>query len=471
MYRIASDQPVATQFVDNGLPKQLITPADPNFDHANFYWRMELQGETAATIQGATTIGNDSLQMTPNRYRSAVVRITRGRGAGQERTITANTDKALTVAPAWDVHPDASSCWVVAEAGWQFGALSKTPPVQFEVPNRGGETVEIMGKAANVNDIECAGELSTVTRWQIEGSGVSDSDVPPAPHFGLGLAKQEGGVELSGVSFTDLTNTRTISSATLTLHYWDELSGRPSVGLAAAIAAGDASIALTAAGDAAVGSLVQIDGEVMRVEELQNNGAQYRVTRGMHGSAAVTHNAQATVYPLASKPAIAPFPPDFFGSPYSGSWSYTVALPDVRVASAELFVTNVKGNSPVASICVKDSVDNGLRTLSGGQYSIQVDGFLAVEQHAAPALVVDAPHAVRDVFAILSTAADAPVSLQLDVDGTAWCGLTIPAGSLVSAAVDGSTLGTLTAKSKMTMSVLSVGQTYPGTDLTVVVRL
>lgn len=109
----------------------------------------------------------------------------------------------------------------MAEAGWQFGALTKTSPVQFQVPNRGGETVEILGKAANVNDMECADELSTVTRWQIAGSGVSDSDVPAMPFFGIGVGKQEGTLELSGVSFTDLANTRTISAATLRLYYCD----------------------------------------------------------------------------------------------------------------------------------------------------------------------------------------------------------------------------------------------------------
>src|SRR5439155_3838422 len=120
---------------------------------------------------------------------------------------------------------------------------------------------------------------------------------------------------------------------------------------------------------------------------------QYRVTRGMHGSEAAAHAAQSPVYQLASKTVVTAFPPGFFGSPYSGSWSYTVALPDVRVASAEFFVTNQKGNSKVRSICLTDTVDTGLRTLSGGQYSIQVDGFLAVDQSVAPALVVETSHA------------------------------------------------------------------------------
>jgi hypothetical protein len=104
--------------------------------------------------------------------------------------------------------------------------------VQFAIPNRSGEVVHLCGRAANVNDVECALELSTVTRWQIGGSGTSDSDVPPQPYFGLGPGQRGGTVELSGVSFADLTNTRTISAATLTMHYWNELQGQPAIALA-----------------------------------------------------------------------------------------------------------------------------------------------------------------------------------------------------------------------------------------------
>jgi len=116
-------------------------------------------------------------------------------------------------------------------------------------------------------------------------------------------------------------------------------------------------------------------------------------------------------------------------------------------------------------------MDGGLRTLSGGQYSIQVNGFLAVQQSAAPAISVEASHAVRDVFAMLGTVADAPVALQVNVDGAPWCTVTIATGMTTSPAVSGLSLGPLQMGSKLTMSVLSVGQTYPGADLTLVVRL
>jgi hypothetical protein len=469
LFRIASDQDVTERFTDTGLPKEIVAPPDPNFDHANFYWRSELQPETAATIHSTNAVGNGSLEMTGNRCRGMVARITRGRGAGQERTIAANSATTATVTPPWDVEPDATSFFTIAEAGWRFAALAKSSPVQFSIPNRSGETIEICGRSANVNDVECAAELSTVTRWQIGGAG--DIDAPQAPIFLLAAGNRGGTVELSGVSFTDLANTRTITAATLTLYYWNELLGRPTIALTAAVAADDPSIDLSAAGPDRAGDFVQIDSEVLRVEEVQNNGTRYRVSRGIHGSGAAEHEAQANVYHLTAKTVIAPFPKDFFGSPYSGSWSYPIPLANARVASAELFVTNAQGNSPTASVALTSTVDRGLRTLSGGQYSIQAEGFLAVDQSIAPPLVVESAHAVRDVFAVLGRAADDEVRVQVNVDDAAYCTIVFAAGTTVSDTAQGMDLPPLTAGAQVTVSVLSVGQACPGSDLTVLMRL
>jgi hypothetical protein len=471
LFRIASNQMLAGQFTDTGLTDQLIAPPDMNFDHANFYWRMELQPESAVAVHSPNTVGNGTLQMADNRNRGMLARITRGRGAGQERTIAANTGTVVTVSPGWDVEPDATSFFVVAENGWHFGALSQSSPVQFAIPNRSGETVHLSGRAANVNDVESAAELSTITRWQINGSGTSggDSDVPLVPFFGMAADPRGGRVILSGVSFTTLTNTRSISSGTLTVHYYDELQGPPEISLASGVAVTDTVLHLSAAGTAAAGSFIQLEAEVVRVDA--NSGLVYGVTRGMHGTTAAAHTAQTPVYGLQSTTAIAAFSADFFGSPYSGSWAYPISLPDVRVASAELFVTNAIGNSPTGSIYLTHNDDQGLRTLSGGQYSIQVEGFLAVDSSVGPAIVVEASHAVRDVFAVLGGAADAPVQAQVNVNGTAYCTLTFAAGTIVSNSVGGLTLPPLISGEKVTLSVVSVGQSIPGSDLTVLIRL
>jgi hypothetical protein len=470
LYRIASDQTLAAEFTDAGASSQLAAPPDADFDHANFYWRMELQPAAAATTHTTTSVGNDSLQMTENAYRGTIVRITRGAGAGQERAVLSNTGQVLTVTPAWDATPDAGSFFVVAEAGWRFGAVSATSPVKFDVPNREGQTVQICGRSANANDVECATEISTVTRWDLGGAG-GDTDVPPAPVFGLSSGVRGGTVEIGAIGFEDLANTRTISSGTLRLFYWNELTGQTTFTLATAVDAAETVVTMNEAGAASAGDLVQVDGEVMRVEERIGSGTQYRVTRGAMGTPASTHGASAGLYHLEGKTVILPFPEDFFGTPYCGSWMYPVVLPDVRLACAELFVTNRVGNSPVRAVAVTQQTNHGLRTLSGGQYTIQVDGFLAVDQVAAPPLVVEATHPVRDVYAVVGRAADAPIELRLHVDGQSYCTLTINAGSLSSASAEGFTLPLLNAGSRVTLAVLSVGQTVPGSDLTVIIRL
>jgi hypothetical protein len=471
LLRIASNQAVAGTFTDGGLSDQLISPPDVNFDHANFYWRMEQVPESGVTIHSPTTAGNGTLQMTVNAYRGMTARITRGLGAGQERTIAANDATSVTVSPAWTVEPDATSFFAVAEAGWHFAALTKSSPVQFVVPNLAGEVVQITGLAANVNDVECAAALSLVTRWQIGGSGTSDADVPGVPFFGLSPGPSEGTVLLSGVSFADLTNTLTVSSATLTVYYWDELQGAPTTALASALGSADTSLSLNTPGTGVAGTILQIETELMQITATAGGGMHYTVQRGVQGSQAVAHGLGTPVYHLAARTVIAPFPDGFFGSPYCGSWNYPILMPDVRVASGQLFVTNSRGNSPTATALLTRTTDSGLRTLSGGQYSIQVDGFLAVDQSVAPALVVDTARSVRDVFAVLGTAADAPVQLQLNVNGTTYCQVTFSTGATLSSTVDGGTLPPLAAGAQLTLSVLTVGQVLPGADLTLLIRL
>src|SRR5581483_8667647 len=246
LFRIASAQAVATTFCDTGLPKGLAGPPDPNFDHVNFYWRMELQPEYAAALNGKDSVGNSTLAMPANLYAGMKVRITRGTGGGKERAVLSNTATTLTVSPNWDVAPDATSQFVIAEAGWHVGASGKTSPVQFEIPNRTGAVVQVLGAAANVNDQEGPYELCTVTRWTIGGAGAGgDTNVLPAPIFALSLlAGRPGMVELSGIGFPDLTNTKTAEAGSLTVYYWNELTPPTTFQLGAAVSDSDTTIDL-----------------------------------------------------------------------------------------------------------------------------------------------------------------------------------------------------------------------------------
>jgi hypothetical protein len=437
---------------------------------------MELQPEVAAGIVSATTIGNATLGMLTNDFKGAVARITRGTGAAQESAIIANTATTLTVSPAWIITPDTTSFFVVANGTWNFGGLSPVSPVSVNVPNQTGATVEISGRSANVLNQESAAELNPLTRWQIGGAsgGGVDADVPPAPVFGLSLAGQ-GTVDLIGISFTDLTDTHTILAGTLTLYYWNELSSPSAFTLASAIAATDTTIALSSAGPGIAGALIQIDGEVLTVVASLSGGTEYQVTRGSLGSTASAHAAAIPIYHLALNVTIVPFVDDFFGSPASGSYSSSIFLPDTRVAGADFFVTNVRGNSPAASASFGGTADQGLRTLSGGQFSIQVEGYLAIQTDAAPPLVIEAAHAARDISAVVAEApSGGPVQLQLRQGSIVYCTLTIADGATTSNLVDGFGLTPLAAGSLLSLDILSVpsaADTLPGNNLTVTVRI
>ena len=472
LYRIATNHTPAASFTDTGFPAQIVAYPDPNFDHANFYWRLELQPEYSATIVSANTVGNSTAEMGNVTYAGMIVRIIDGTGADQEYSIASNTVTTLTLTEAWAVQPDATSLFVVAEAGWHFAAATKTSPVQFEVPNETGVTLHIQGRAANANDLEGPPLLSTLTRWMVGGGGLSDLDPPPQPLFGLAPSSSQGGtVVISGVSFPELTNTTTVTAGTLTLYYWNELTGNTQFVLAAPMLATDTTLTLTQAGPATAGSFIQIGAEVLQVTAPQNGGLEYQVTRGMQGTTPAAYAAQDPVYHLLSIVTVVPFPLDFFGSPLSGMWSYPVLLPNARVASGELFVTNSRGNSPTASANLTQSVDYGLRTLSGGQFSIQVQGFLAVDSNPSPNVVVEAAHAVLDVSAVVKQApVGSPIVMILSQNGIPYCTLTIPDGATSSLAFDGFGMP-LQEQAQLSLAITAVGETNPGQDLTVLIRL
>ena len=152
------------------------------------------------------------------------------------------------------------------------------------------------------------------------------------------------------------------------------------------------------------------------MQSLQSGGLQLTITRGAHGSVAAAHAAGAIVYLLERTTVIAAFVSAFFASPASANYSYSIFLPDVRVAAAEFYVTNMYGTSPVMHVPYSATTDGGLRTLSGGQIALQVDGYLAVQTDATPPFVMDEAHVPRDIFA---TVREAPVGRGGHIAGAA----------------------------------------------------
>ncbi|HVW08250.1 MAG TPA: phage tail protein [Bryobacteraceae bacterium] len=467
LFRIASSVAPAASFTDTGLAPQAILPPDPQFDHVELSWRWELLPEAPVTVHSATTIGNGALALPVDGYKTQVVRVTRGRGAGQERQITGNSTAVLTVDSAWVTEPDATSFFAIVENSWRAGNSGKASPLTVTVPERIGSGLEIAARAGNASGVLAAIELSPITRWVLGQSGdlAADFAPPPAPLFAIGA--MDGALYLSGVAFTSLTNTASIVAGTYTFHYFDELNGVP-VALSAPIAAGDTSVSFAV--PVTPGSLVQIGQEI--IEAGGTASGITAVTRALHLTTAAAHTVADPVYPLAEKVVIVPFVPHFFGTPASGQWSGVVTLPDVRLASAELYMTNSFGAGAVAAAPFTQFADAGLRILAGGQFSFQITGYLAVLNGAAPDIVVDSTRSIRDIYAVLrEPSSGSGVTLELNRNGAPWATVQFDPGATTSYVVPGFGLPPLSAGDRLSLDVSGVGTTNPGSDLTVIVRL
>lgn len=474
LLRIASANGGTEEFTDPGFTAECALPVDVNFDHANFYWRMELMPETRVASAGATTLSGEGLAMTANEFRSAVVRITQGRGEGQERVVLSHDGTTFELQTPWTTLPDGTSQFVVAEAAWRFGAATRTDQAQFEVPNRPGAVVQISGRAANVLDSETDAELSPLHRYRIGGEAGSDMDTPPEPAFSLSVEKP-GELWLTGIGFESLENTSTIASGTLVVRYADESAESESADLTGAVTAVDEWISVDPASNAVVGDLLQAEREVMRVIEVTLDGQLLRVERGVLYSMAAAHPMGTEVETLRRLVVVAPFQRSFFGSNASGSYALPITLKNARIAAAEFYVTNRIGDSPTGIACYTGLADRGLRTFAGGQFVIQVEGDLALETSVAPPLIVDVNRSVAEIRA---TVAEAPVGgnivARIRVNGLAYSDLTIADGSRMSPVVSGASLGRLLAGSEITLDVLSVptgAGTRPGRNLTVTMKL
>lgn len=487
LYRIAQNQPIGSngEFTDTGFPPQPAGPPDASFDHANFYYRYQYGGPFPASIFSATMIGWSDLGATANVYIGMVVRIMDGTGRGQERSIILNDQTTLTVSPAWSVMPDTTSIFTIAEPSWKFAAVSALSPVQFEIAYHAGTVIQISGRGANVNNQEGSLDLCPITQWTL-GGGQADAGVAGTPGFSL-TAPGGGDLALSQVQFTDDTNTASVTSGTLQIFHWNELNTPTVFSLAAGVDATAGSIQLNQNGAPYIaetapylGQVIQVGTELMIVLGLDTSSNVYTAARGALDSQAAAHSAGDLVLHLDNSFIVVPFAADYFENRASSNYLHTVSLPDVRVCAAEFYVTNAFGNSQAAGICYTNLPDTGLRTLSGGQFSLQVSGYLATQQDAAPPLIIEADHAVRDLRATVSQPATGyDIQIDLFQNGALYQSLTIPSGSTASAITTNFfELPPLKKEETLTMNItLNVlspppaAQLSPGRDLTVTIRL
>ncbi len=476
LYRIAANLPLHATYTDAGVAPEPVGPPDASFDHANFYYRNEYAGPFPATIFSATTIGWSDLGANDLVYAGRVARIIEGTGLGQERSISTNTQTTITVTPAWSTIPDATSVFVVADSSWKFAAVTASTPAQFEIPYQAGAVIQISGRAANVHNVEASADLCPITRWTL-GGGNADAGIAGPPSFSLAVPGG-GEVTLSGVGFDNLANTSSVTSGTLQVFCWNELSDANSHILALALDAGNHLVQLNQAASPNPGDVIQIGAELMSVLSVNAGTNTYTVVRGVLSSSVAAHNGGDPVLHLKASDVIVPFAAGFFENRASLNYLHTFSLPDVRICAAEFFVSNSFGSSQATEICYTSLPDGGLRTLSGGQFSIQVSGYLATQQNAAPPLLIEAAHAVRDIRASLNQAANG-YSITVDIlqNGAEYCQLQIASGATTSNITDGAALPALIEGANITINVtLSVipngpSSLRPGRDLTVTIRL
>jgi len=476
LLRIASNVALSSTFEDTGLPYLPLVPADDQFDHARFYWRFEWLPPTAATIYSANTIGSTILSLNQNECAGKVVRIVSGKGVGQERGILSNTATTITVSTRFLINPDATSIFSIADASWHFGASTATGVVEFEVPNRSGASIQVIGRAASASGQESEAGLSPLGRWTLSGAAGASVDVapPPIPYFGLSYGGR-GLVDLVGIGFATLQNTSSVESGEVALHYWNEIGNPCPYSLSIALAMGDNVLDCTPVVAVAAGALIQVNTEIMVVTQVLNSGARLEVQRGAFGTSAGAHSQYSLIYPLARHTSVVPFSRGFFGSPASGTYHHSIHLPNARIAAAEFTVTNSRGASPTRQQAFTASVEGGLRTHSGGQYTIMVNGYLSLQTSAAPPLVIEESRSVRDVYAVISEAPSGdPIQLLLRQNGVPYVSLSIAAGATLSNVVSGANLAPLASGSILTLDITGVpadALDTPGRDLTVLVRV
>lgn len=476
LYRVATGMPIRTSYTDSGLNLQPIGPPDANFDHANFYYRYELAGPFQTSAATARTIDSDGLGATISAYAGMVVRITEGTGRGQEKSIANNTATSLAIATDWLTTPDTTSVFVICESTWRFAGTTNFSPVQFSIPYRAKAVIQITGRGANVRNQEGTPELCPITRIAL-GQSEPDFGVPGPPQYVL-QAPGSGQLALSEIGFGTDSNIGSISSGTLNLYYWNELSTKTTI-LSTQLDSAASTLVVSEPLDLTATRFFQIGGEIVYLlGQVDNQPNGYLAVRGQLGSTASNQTAGTFVLPLVNGKMVVPFATNFFQNRASVNIIHTFSLPDVKVAAAEFFVSNGFGSSQTVTSCFTGTPPAGLRTFSGGQFNLQVSGYLSSIQNAAPPLLVEASHAIRDVRITLGQpAVGYDTNVEILQDQMSLCVLTVPAGTASSSLIDGGSLpvlrkeGLLTVNVSQTLNSTAPANAKPGKDLTATIRM
>lgn len=186
--------------------------------------------------------------------------------------------------------------------------------------------------------------------------------VPPS--FGVEQAATDpAAAEVTGLTFSDPTNTYSITAGAFAFHFVVEADVLTT--LAAAITDTSAlSIGLTDGSGVLEGDYLQIGREVVLCGA--PSGGTVPVTRGQLATAAATAASGASVWKVQRQVATTSFPLDFVNSESINDWKLLQPLGGCKLLSVGGSVTNPYGTSEVNFVCLTGGADHGLRLSAGG---------------------------------------------------------------------------------------------------------
>jgi len=400
-----------------------------------------------------------------------------GTGVGQERSIRSNSSATINISSSWDVLPDATSKFAIVDGSWTLSVESETDLITVMLPLLTASTFEVSLRSVAKDDSELDMLESPSLVWQIGVGSVSslDSNVPPEPVFFFGLI-EEGTVSVGPIGFLTLENLASVYIGQLGLLFWDELLAPTPVALGSALLSSDTSAMLTGLSNSlAIGTLFQVEEEIVQTTGAPASGNVYPVTRALYKTTASAHSNGLPVFVLSRREMTIPFAPGYFSSTSAVGFRYNLRLPNVRISGADLVLFNRIGPSIRSEESYTGVFNYGVRTLSGGQITMNVQGYLAIEASAGNSYVVDRTTVVRDVSAYMQEPpTGANVEILVKVNGTPYCELLIEAGSHVATAVSRFNVQPLAPGATLSFDVLNVPPAAagtPGRDLTVLLQI
>jgi len=297
----------------------------------------------------------------------------------------------------------------------------------------------------------------------------TDWAAPPEPVFGVEY--YPGILIFTAIGFQDLANTKTISTLTFTVWHYDETAPIQTT-ITAAIDEEATSLTAQNLTSFAPGNFALLGREIIQITAI--NGQTAEIQRAQKDSIATAHDSGARLTLLHKRLFIYHVPRDFFGTPASGEWEAREPFRSMAVCAVELYVTNVFGNSPVKINNYTSNFVNGrLRILSGEQVDLIVEGIIGIESDAVPPVYLPQAASIRDIYAYCKNAPlGGDIHAVVKVAGNALATVIIQEGRTFPAnSIDGKDLPAIQPNQPITLDVTSVGTTFPGERLVVVIRL